>query len=53
MIRKHFLIDVFSGIVMAVFSYNLFVESQLTNKLIKLYKKIKFFPYSKNKVLHE
>jgi len=33
MIRKHFLIDSFSGIVMATLSYNLFVSGKLTKPL--------------------
>ncbi len=41
MIRKHFLIDSFSGIVMATFSYNLFVSGKLTKPLFDNFKKMK------------
>jgi len=41
MIRKHFLIDSFSGIVMATLSYNLFVSGKLTKPLFDTIDKIK------------
>lgn len=41
MIRKHFLIDTFSGIVMASFSYNLFITGRLTKPLFDTLKKVK------------
>lgn len=41
MIRKHFLIDSFGGIVMATLSYNLFVSGKLTKPLFDTIKKIK------------
>jgi membrane-associated phospholipid phosphatase len=43
MIRKHFLIDSFSGIVMATFSYNLFVSGKLTKTLFDTIEKIKHY----------
>jgi len=43
MIRKHFLIDSFSGIVMATFSYNLFVSGKLTKPLFDIFEKIKHY----------
>lgn len=43
MIRKHFLIDSFSGIVMATFSYNLFVSGKLTKPLFDTFEKIKHY----------
>ncbi|MDR3626889.1 MAG: phosphatase PAP2 family protein [Ignavibacteriaceae bacterium] len=43
MIRKHFLIDSFSGIVMATFSYNLFVSGKLTKPLFDTFGKIKHY----------
>jgi len=41
MIRKHFLIDSFSGIVMATFSYNLFFSGKLTKPLFDTIEKLK------------
>lgn len=43
MIRKHFLIDSFSGIVMTTFSYNLFVSGKLTKPLFDTFEKIKHY----------
>lgn len=43
MIRKHFLIDSFSGIVLATFSYNLFVSGKLTKPLFYKIEKIKHY----------
>lgn len=43
MIRKHFLIDSFSGIVMATFSYNLFVSGKLTQPLFDTFEKFKHY----------
>ena len=41
MVRKHFLIDSFGGIVMATFSYNLFISGRITKPLFDKINKLK------------
>lgn len=43
MIRKHFLIDTFSGIVVAAFSYDLFISGKFTKPLFDGINKTKYY----------
>ncbi len=52
MIRKHFLIDSFSGIVMATISYNLFVSGKLTKPLFDTIEKLQNYLVHLIKKIH-